>query len=359
MSPLVRSVVEARVLLLGAALAASFASPSRGDCGVPGSGDCGRPHGGFGCEQTLCCKLTCTADPFCCDVGWDDYCAREAVASCEGVQAPVLDVMSFAANVTLPGGLAVEACDLVAYDRPVGQWLTLLDGDDVELGGLVISAAAALPDGDLLVVLDAGGTIPGLVGGPAAGLVEPYDVIRFTPDQFGSLTRGTWSFYFDGSDVGLSGNSNRQIASIAVLSSGHLVLGFKDASTVPGSGSYGATDLLRFIPTSLGTNTAGTWQKYFEGADVALTQTGERLDSCFVGADGVLTLSTQGNFSVTGLSGVRSDLFRFVPTSLGTVTAGTFSADLRASVLALPSAADSQAYFRMSYPYPTGPRPGG
>jgi len=348
----------ASILLVAGSFAAFGSSTLLADCGVPGSGDCGRPHGGLGCEQTLCCKLTCTADPFCCDVGWDDYCAREAVASCEGVQAPVLDVMSFAANVTLPGGLAVEASDLVAYDRAVGQWSTLLDGDDVELGGLVIAAAAALPDGDILVVLDAGGFIPGLVGGPLGGLVEPYDVIRFTPDQFGSMTLGTWSFYFDGSDVGLSGNSNRQIASIAVLSNGHLVLGFKGASTVPGSGSYGATDLLRFTPTSLGADTAGTWQKYFEGADVALTQTSERLDSCFVGADGVITLSTQGNFSVSGLTGVRSDLFRFVPTSLGTVTTGTFSADLRASVLALPSTADSQAYFRMSYPFPTGPRPG-
>ncbi len=58
-----------------------------GDCGDytldvscvgGGGGDCGNcnvPHDGLGCSDPACEALVCAADPFCCDVGWDQICA--------------------------------------------------------------------------------------------------------------------------------------------------------------------------------------------------------------------------------------------------------------------------------------------
>ncbi len=50
-------------------------------CG-PGAGGCFEANGSPGCEDTACCKLVCSLDPFCCDVTWDTICADEALANC-------------------------------------------------------------------------------------------------------------------------------------------------------------------------------------------------------------------------------------------------------------------------------------
>ncbi|MCH8991517.1 MAG: hypothetical protein IIA44_07175, partial [Acidobacteria bacterium] len=52
-------------------------------CG-PGAGDCCIENGTPGCEDETCCNQICTADPFCCDVEWDDICAADAVFQCPG-----------------------------------------------------------------------------------------------------------------------------------------------------------------------------------------------------------------------------------------------------------------------------------
>lgn len=59
-------------------------------CGVevcgPGRGDCfaAAGNGTRGCDDAECCQTTCTVDPFCCDVDWDDFCAAEAEGLCTG-----------------------------------------------------------------------------------------------------------------------------------------------------------------------------------------------------------------------------------------------------------------------------------
>ena len=88
-------------------------------------------------------------------------------------------------------------------------------------------------------------------------------------------------------------------------------------------------DISAFTPTSLGQNTAGTWVRYFDGSDVSLgSSSSEDIYALAVDATGEIYLSTQGDFSVAGVSGHDEDVFVFTPFSLGSSTAGTFATTL-------------------------------
>ncbi len=60
--------------------------PAAAQCG-PGAGNCFDPagNGSPGCEDETCCNNVCAADPFCCESTWDQVCAGEAEAICNGV----------------------------------------------------------------------------------------------------------------------------------------------------------------------------------------------------------------------------------------------------------------------------------
>jgi subtilisin-like proprotein convertase family protein len=133
---------------------------------------------------------------------------------------------------------------------------------------------------------------------------------------------GTWSMYFDGSDVGITGDVN----AFHILPDGSILMSLDASSTtVSGVGSVQDRDIIRFVPTSLGPNTAGTFELYFDGSDVGFGSSSEDIDALYVLANGDLLISTIGSFSVTGASGNDEDLVRFTPTSLGSNTSGTWS----------------------------------
>ncbi len=72
-----------------------------------------------------------------------------------------------------------------------------------------------------------------------------------------------------------------------------------------------------------------TWALYFDGSDVSLgSRSSEDIYALAVDATGEIYLSTQGDFSVAGVSGADEDVFVFTPSSLGSSTAGTFAATL-------------------------------
>jgi len=83
------------------------------------------------------------------------------------------------------------------------------------------------------------------------------------------------------------------------------------------------SDIVRFVPTSLGVNTAGTFEFYFDGSDMDLTTNAERLDGISIAPDGRLVLSTRGRTNSSGFVAKDEDLFLFDPTSLGDVTSGS------------------------------------
>ena len=45
---------------------------------TPEARDCCAAHAGAGCQVLACQECVCTADPFCCDNTWDEFCGREA-----------------------------------------------------------------------------------------------------------------------------------------------------------------------------------------------------------------------------------------------------------------------------------------
>lgn len=47
------------------------------------AGSCFEVHDTPGCNDPDCCKIVCTADPFCCSSAWDEFCAQAAKANCE------------------------------------------------------------------------------------------------------------------------------------------------------------------------------------------------------------------------------------------------------------------------------------
>jgi hypothetical protein len=155
--------------------------------------------------------------------------------------------------------------------------------------------------------------------------VDDSDIARFVPTSLGSATVGTFSLYFDGSDVGLSTN-NENVDAFDVLADGRIVFSTLGSFGVPGvSGSD--TDLVAFTPTALGTTTSGTWAFYFDGSDVGLSDgTAEDINGVWVeDSTGKIYLTTAGTFSVAGAAGDASDIFVCTPGTLGTTTSCTFS----------------------------------
>ena len=131
----------------------------------------------------------------------------------------------------------------------------------------------------------------------------------------------TWQMYFDGSDVGIDSDVN----AFSILSNGSILLSLDVSPTLGNLGRVDDSDIVHFIPFSLGENTTGNFEWYFRGADVGLSKNGEDIDAIDLTKDGQLILSTVGSFSVPGVSGYDEDLLVFTPTSLGYLTNGSWS----------------------------------
>ena len=162
--------------------------------------------------------------------------------------------------------------------------------------------------------------------------------IAFDDSDLARLTRSAsgWSvsMAFDGSDVGLT-TSAEAIDAVTGLADGSLLLSTRGSGSVPlgsGSLSFAAEDLLRFAPTSLGTNTAGSWSLWADLSDVGLNSSNENITALDVAADGRVFLATLGSASATAggtsVSAANEDIFVFRPTSLGATTSGSFATPL-------------------------------
>ena len=132
----------------------------------------------------------------------------------------------------------------------------------------------------------------------------------------------SWSLFFDGSDVGIYG---KNVDAFAILDDGSLLISTSAPFRLKGFGKVDDSDILRFIPTSLGKHTEGTFEWYFDGSDVGLTKGGEDIDGLTVLADGRLMISTSGNVNANGVKGKDEDMLIFIPTSLGAQTAGSWA----------------------------------
>lgn len=246
-------------------------------------------------------------------------------------------LMAFSGTPTLPGLGALAAEDIAQFDSATGTWSLYFDGSDVGLSGKSIAAFARLGDGSLVFSFTASGSISGMTGAPSGSSYTTNDLVKFTPTSLGSNTAGSWSFLFDGSDVGLT-QSSESIDAIAVTSAGNLVISTTGDPTVTGLSGIADEDLLTFSATSLGSVTSGSWTWLFDGSDVSLgSNANEDVDAAFIGADGKICVSTVGNFNAAPVAGSGVDLAKLTPTSTGSTTSGTWSIEIDEGTLGLTS----------------------
>ncbi len=226
------------------------------------------------------------------------------------------DSLYFSLNslTTFENGVVADNVDIVHFDG--SDFSIFFDGSDVGLDVQTINAMTVLNSDEILLSFTGSTRLDGVDGN-----LDDSDIVKFTATRFGEDTSGTFSRYFDASDVGLT-TSEEDIDAIAVLDNGNLLISTKGEFDVQGV-EGNEEDLLEFEPDSLGDDTAGTWSLYFDGSDLdGLAE----IDIFGVAAlaNGDLYLTTSGSFEVDGLEGKDEDVFIFTPTSTGSRTAGQF-----------------------------------
>ena len=172
----------------------------------------------------------------------------------------------------LPGMTGpIDDSDVVRFDATslgattAGAFSLYFDGSDV---GLTASAA----DVDAFELLSDGRLVMSTTGtvSVSSASARDEDLLAFTSTSLGQTTGGTFSLYFDGSDVGL-GENPEDVDAVSVDTAGRLVLSTADAFAVPGL-SGADEDVFVFNPTQLGPTTAGTYSPsfFFDGSTFGL-----------------------------------------------------------------------------------------
>lgn len=251
-----------------------------------------------------------------------------ALPSIEALGTDYVIGMSFRKSTAVPGVGTVTEQDIVTYDEGTGIWGLYFDGSDVGLGSLEIDGHAVLPDGGLLLSF----TRPGTVGGLA---VDDSDIVRFD-GTLGPNTSGTFSLYFDGSDVGLTKNGE-DVDAIGLAPGGELLISTTGAFS--GTGASGTSEDLFLFTGTLGSSTSGSFAMYLDGSDVGLDSKRENVDAATMTSGSELLISTGGRFSVPGLNGEDHDIAEFVGT-FGPTTTGSFSLRQDLTALGITASAD-------------------
>lgn len=134
----------------------------------------------------------------------------------------------------------------------------------------------------------------------------------------------TWSLYLDGTDVGLNNDGARDSNAFYVMDDGSILISVYGATTLPDVGAVDDSDIVRFVPTVPGDNSAGSFTWYFDGSDVGLDSDAEDIVAMALTDDGKLVISTRDDGDV-GFAFDDDDLLQFDPATLGADTTGTWS----------------------------------
>ena len=217
------------------------------------------------------------------------------------------------------GGVTFTSSDVIKQNVATGAWSMVLDLSDVGISNN-LDAVARLADGSFLLSFASSTAIAGV------GTIADSDIVKFTPTTTGNSTAGTFSMYFDGSDVGLS-TTNEDIDAVSVMANGHLLISTVGGFSVPGV-SGNDEDLIEFSNTAYGATTSGSWSLYFDGSDVGLGETNsEDINAVWLDtATGGLYLSTVGSFTTNnGVSGDGSDILLCASPTTGANTTCSYS----------------------------------
>lgn len=139
---------------------------------------------------------------------------------------------------------------------------------------------------------------------------ENEDIVRF--DE----ATNRYTIFFDGSQVGLAA---QDVDAFHIREDGSILLSFAgdNAFTLAGVGSVEDEDVVRFVPTSTGSTTAGSFQPFFVGDDHGLTAAGADVDGVYEDSLGRLYLSLRSALTVGGLAIADEDIVRWRVTQFG------------------------------------------
>ena len=170
--------------------------------------------------------------------------------------------------------------------------------------------------------------------------IDDSDIILFTPTSVGDVTAGEFTFYFDGSDVGLE-SSREDIDGLIEFDDGSLGISTHarmDVGYIPRGSDE---DVHRFTGT-FGSVTSGTWSLHFDGSDVGLTTPADDLNALSIDGSSHLLFSTIGTYVGAGGTGDDEDVSRFTGT-FGSNTTGTAIVELDGSAVGIDPSVDIDA----------------
>jgi len=181
-------------------------------------------------------------------------------------------LISFDKALTLEGVGAVDDSDIVKFtatslgEVTAGTFEMYLDGSDVGLtkGGEDIDALTGLPDGSLVISTRGKVKVPDINA-------ENADLLLFNPTSLGEDTSGSWSLYFDGSDVGLGDDTTEYLDGLAINANDKLLLSTAGDFDVAGLAG-GKEDVSKFGASSTGADTLGSFEPdlFFDGSGFRL-----------------------------------------------------------------------------------------
>ena len=208
-------------------------------------------------------------------------------------------LLSFNSTVTL-GGITFAPTDIARFDATslgattTGTFSMYFNGADVGLDSSsdYIDALEILPDGKLLISTRGNPAVPG----PTS--IADEDILQFTPVSLGNNTSGTWALYFDGSDVGLSTNSQEDVDALDVDANGAIYLSTLGDFSVTGVSGFDE-DVFVCVPLSLGSLTTCDFSAtlYFDGSTWG--QDGNDLDAFNILGSGTSSTATPSNTPTT------------------------------------------------------------
>jgi hypothetical protein len=256
-----------------------------------------------------------TGDAVSANWGFSPWLASSALdGSC--VSLSVYEIFLTPSRRGTTAGIFQELPDILGYDLNTNTWGFLFDGSDVGLKRS-IHGFTFDPFGDLLISFASNQKVQ---IGASKILMKPQDIVKFTPTTLGDTTSGTFTWYFDGSDVGLS-TANERIDGFERLSDGRLLISTNNKAEVPGPGSTTITaedeDILVFTPVTLGSTTSGTWALYFDGSTIPGLAEEDIIGTSVDPVTGDLFISMYSDFSFLSVSGDRNDVIRLHNTGSG------------------------------------------
>ncbi len=166
--------------------------------------------------------------------------------------------MSFTGGFNLTGVGNVDDSDIVLYNA--SGWSLYFDGSDVGLttDGEDVDAFDILAGGDLIISTIGNGNVP-LVGG-----FNDEDLLQFTPTSTGANTSGSWTWYFDGSDVSLTAGG--EDVDGASVSAGNIYLStLGNFNTGGGFTGQGVDVFACNAPTTGPATACGSFSMFFDG----------------------------------------------------------------------------------------------